>query len=324
MADLGSKAEAHGAPDLSAATRPGQFTWAEWKQILKRSWKAVGSDNLSLVAAGVAFYAMLALFPGIAALVTLYGFVSDPSVIQEHLTTMDDVLPPSAYEIIERQVSKIASSGRTTLGVATLISLAVALWSSRAGVGAMISGLNIVYDEEDKRGFFKSLLVALVLTAVMLFVGLLAVAVVILAPILLNLLPLGPVGTWITAVLRWPVIVVAVILGIGALYRWAPSRTGARVGWLSWGAAFATVVWLAASMGFSFYVANFGSYNETYGSLSAVVVLLMWFYISAFIVLFGAELNAQMEHQTRHDTTAGPVKPMGDRGAHVADTLPKR
>lgn len=324
MGDLGSKADVQEAPVFRAAMRPRQFTRAEWKQILKRSWKAVSTDNLSLVAAGVAFYAMLALFPGIAAVVTLYGFVSDPSVIQQHLATMDDVLPPSAYDIIEGQVSKVASAGRTTLGFATLISLAVALWSSRAGVGAMITGLNIVYNEEDKRGFVKSLLVALVLTAMMLFVGLLAVAVVIVAPILLDLLPLGPVGTWIAAVLRWPVIVVAVILGIGALYRWAPSRKDARVSWLSWGAAFATVVWLAASMGFSFYVANFGSYNETYGSLSAVVVLLMWFYISAFIVLFGAELNAQMEHQTRHDTTTGPAKPMGERGAHVADTLPKR
>lgn len=309
MDDPGSRAEAQKAPDFNAAAQPQKFTRAEWKQILKRSWKAVSTNHLSLVAAGVAFYAMLALFPGIAALVTLYGFVSDPSVIQQHLTTMVDVLPTSAYEIIETQVSNVASAGRTTLGFATLISLAVALWSSRAGVGAMITGLNIVYNEEDKRGFLKSMMIALVLTAMMLFVGLLAIAVVVVAPILLDFLPLGPLGTWVAATLRWPVIVLAVILGIGALYRWAPSRKNVRVGWLSWGAAFATAVWLAASMGFSFYVANFGSYNETYGSLGAVVILLMWFYISAFIVLFGAELNAQMERQTRQDTTTGSAKP---------------
>ncbi len=279
----------------SGAQKAKRFTIWDWFRILGRTWAEASKDNLTLVSAGVAFYAILALFPGIAALVALYGIVSDPVDIQVHLKTMDEVLPDSAYNIIDQQVTKVTGAGRTALGFATVFSLGLALWSSKAGVNAMISGLNIVYNERERRNYFVALFIALALTVLLLFVAMLSVGVVVAAPIVLQFLPLGPIGTWIAAILRWPVIVFAVVLAISALYRWGPRRAGARVSWLSYGAAVATAIWLVASLGFSFYVANFASYNETYGSLGAVIVLLMWFFISAYVVLLGAELNAQIE-----------------------------
>lgn len=290
----------------SAKTR--RFTVWDWFRILGRTWSEASKDNLTLVSAGVAFYAILALFPGIAALVALYGIVSDPVDIQVHLKTMDEVLPDSAYDIIDQQVTKVTGAGRTALGFATIFSLGLALWSSKAGVNAMISGLNIVYNERERRNYFVALFIALALTVLLLLVAMLSVGVVVAAPIVLQFLPLGPIGTWIAAILRWPVIVCAVILTISALYRWGPRRAGARVSWVSYGAAIATAIWLVASLGFSFYVANFGSYNETYGSLGAVIVLLMWFFISAYVVLLGAELNAQIERYGEARTSV-PTSP---------------
>lgn len=303
------------------ARKPSQFTWSDWMAIFKRTFAELSADNLTLVAAGVAFYAMLALFPGIAALVMFYGLFSDPATIQDHLSALQRFVPPEAFGLIEDQLKQVAGGGRTALGIGSILSLLLAIWSAKAGVSALITGLNIVYDEDDERGIVASLAIAFTLTLLLLVVATVAFGVVVAAPVVLDLLPLGPVATWAAAILRWPVMLAAVILAIGALYRWGPSRADARISWISWGAAIAAVVWVAGSGLFSLYVSNFANYNETYGSLGAVVGLLMWFWLSAFIVLLGAELNAEMEHHTRADTTTGPDKPMGERGAYVADSV---
>ena len=306
----------------SYARKPSEFTWKDWKAILKRTVTELGADSVSLIAAGVAFYAMLALFPAIAAVMTLYGFFNDPATIESHLGTLQRLIPPEAFVLIEDQVREIAKGGTTTLGIASLFSLALAVWSSKAGVSALMNGLNIVYDEDDERGFIWALLVALMLTVVMIVVAVIAFGIVVAAPVLFDLLAFGAFGEWLAAIIRWPLGLATVVFGIGLLYRFGPSRADAAFSWVSWGAIIAGLIWLVASGLFSFYVANFGSYNETYGSLGAVVALMMWFWISAFIVLLGAELNAEMEHQTRADTTTGPDKPMGQRGAYVADNPP--
>lgn len=264
---------------------------------------------------------MLALFPGIAALIMLYGLFADPATIQDNLSALQRFMPPDAFTLIADQVREVAGGGRTALGIGSILSLLLAVWSAKAAVSALITGLNIVYDEDDARGIVASLAIAFMLTLLLLVVATVAFGIVVAAPVVLDLLPLGPAATWAAAILRWPILLAAVVFGIGALYRWGPSRSDPRLSWVSWGAGIAALVWVAGSALFSLYVANFGNYNETYGSLGAVVALLMWFWLSAFIVLLGAELNAEMEHHTRADTTTGPTRPMGQRGAHVADTV---
>jgi membrane protein len=301
------------------AVRPSQFRFRDWRAIAGRVWNGVGSDHLTIVAAGIAFYAMLALIPTIAALVALYGLAADPADIQSQLDSLRSVMPGDAYGLIEGQVTRLVAANPKTLGLTSIFAALLALWSSRAGVNAMVQGLNIAYAEEETRNILVTLAVTLALTVVVLVIGALAIAAVVVLPALLNFLPLGPVGEWAIRLSRWPILFFAVIFAIGALYRYGPDRATARVSWVSWGAVGATVLWIVASIGFSIYVSNFANYNETYGSLGAIVALLFWFYIGAFVVLLGAEFNAHMELHTRRDTTTGPEKPMGERGAFVAD-----
>ena len=278
-------------------------------------------DNLSLVAAGVAFYALLAIFPAIAATVSIYGLLVDPQTVSEQLAATSQVLPEEARGIIEEQLSRVTSSAPAALGLGAIVSLLLALWSANKGTQSLIAALNIVYDEREKRGFVRLTLISLGLTlAIILFVivGLAAIAAL---PALLGNLGLPEEVRRLAGWLRWPLLGLGFVIGLAVLYRFAPSRNEPRWRWVSWGAVLATVLWLTGSALFSWYVANFGAYNETYGSIGAVAVLMMWFWLSALIVLLGAELNAEMEHQTGRDTTRGPERPMGERGAYVADTL---
>lgn len=277
--------------------RPREFTRRDWWQIAKRVKKEVGQDNVALIAAGVAFYSMLALFPGLAAFVGIYGFFSDPTDIARHLEILDGLLPEAAYNLIAAQLADLTSAGRTELGLTSIVGIALAFWSAKAGVNALIVGLNIVYDEKEQRGFFAQLATTLTLTGVMFgFVALAFLTIVVIPPVL-DLVQMGAIGEWLAAILRWPIVIGALIIALGVLYRFGPNRKQAGVVWASWGAAIATVLWIVGSAAFSLYVANFGSYNETYGALGAVIGLLMWFYLSAFIVLLGAELNAEVERQ---------------------------
>jgi membrane protein len=304
------------------ATRPSQFHGRDWKAVLLRVYDNITYHNLFLIAAGVAFYAILALFPAIAALVALYGLVSDAAVIGQQLETARRFLPPDAYMLIEQQVVELTTAEEQKLGLTSIIALAFALWSARAGVYGMVTGLNVAYHETDQRSILASILLTLALTSVLMVVVIAAILAIVILPAFLQIVDLDSQAAWIAGVLRWPILLAAVMLGIGVLYRYGPDRKEARVQWISWGSVVATALWLLGSVVFSFYVSNFANYNATYGSLGAIVGLLMWFFVGAFIVLLGAELNAELEHQTLRDTTVGRDRPMGQRGAFVADHKP--
>lgn len=306
-------------PGGRSARRPRDIPLREWWQILKRVQAETGQDNIGLVAAGIAFYGMLAVFPAIVVLVTLYGLVADPEAVQRQVAAMSGVVPENALAILERQMTDVASAAQSRLTYGLAIALALALWSASAGVKAMMTALNIAYDEQETRGFIWFNVLGLLLTIGAVVAIIVTLALIVALPAIIGLLPLGSAGQWLVSVARWPILLVLVIFGMGVLYRLGPCRRGARWQWLSPGAAAATVLWIIASLLFSWYVSSFASYNETYGSLGAAIILLMWFYISAYVLLLGAELNAELERHTRHDTTVGEDRPMGQRGATVAD-----
>ena len=286
-----------------------------------RVYEEIGKDRVLAVAAGVTFYGLLALFPMIAAFVSLYGLFADPATIQQHLAAAAGVLPGGAIDVIGEQVKRIAAQPGGRLGVSFAIGLAVSLWSANAGVKAMFDALNVAYGEEEKRGFFALNAQSLAFTLCAMLIMALALAGLVLAPVVLRALPLGAGLEWALSLARWPILLALIVLGLAALYRFGPSRDRPQWRWLTPGAGLAAVVWLAASMGFSWYAANLGSFNETYGSLGAVIGFMTWMWISAIIVLIGAELNAETEHQTARDTTEGPEQPMGARDATMADNI---
>ena len=303
------------------ADTPTQIPTLGWKDILWRTYEEFGQDRIMAVAAGVTYYALLAIFPAIAALVSVYGLVADPATIQDHLNTLSGVLPGGALDIIREQVIRIASQGGGTLGFSFVFGLVLSLWSANAGMKAVIDALNIVYDEEEKRTFVQLNLQSLAFTLGAIAFILLALAAIVVLPIVLDFIGLGSGVEWLLALARWPILLAVVVAGLAVLYRYGPSRDKAEWKWVTPGGLVAAVLWLVVSMLFSWYVANFGSYNETYGSLGAVIGFMTWIWISSIVVLLGAEVNAEMEHQTAKDTTEGPTKPMGARGATMADTL---
>lgn len=314
-------AEARESGRGRTARRPRDIPAAGWRDILWRVKSEMSEDNLSLVAAGVAFYGLLAIFPGIAAIVSIYGLIVDPQAAEQQVAAIGQLLPEDARAIIEEQMTRVSAHATAALGLGAIFSLLLTIWSANKGTQALISALNIVYDETEKRGFVKLNLISLALT-----VGAIAFLIVCLAaiaalPALFGNLGLPDLIKELARWLRWPVLGGAFVVALAVLYRYAPSRDEPRWRWVSAGAVVATIMWLIGSALFSWYVSNFGSYNETYGSIGAVVVLMMWFWLSALIVLLGAEINAEMEHQTRRDTTAGPEQRMGERGAFVADTV---
>ncbi len=325
---IGGAGKQHAPPH--AADEPGRGREAEtptqiptrgWKDILWRVWEEIGQDRVMAVAAGVTFYGLLAIFPAIAAFVSLYGLVADPAEIEGHLTAISTVLPGGAIQIVGEQVKRIASQGEGSLGFGFVAGLAVALWSSNAGMKAIFDALNVVYDEEEKRGFIKLNIQSLLFTVGAIVFLLTAIVATAVLPHLFDFIGLGQALEWTLAILRWPLLLVLVVLGLAALYRWGPSRDKAEWKWVTPGSLVAAVLWLVGSMLFSWYAANFGSYNETYGSLGAVVGFMTWMWISTIVILLGAELNAEMEHQTAKDTTDGAPKPLGARQATMADTL---
>lgn len=301
---------------------PTDIPAAGWKQILRRTKDEIKDDNVGLMAAGVAFYAMLALFPTMIAAITLWGLVSEPSQIQQTVEGFAGALPSSAADLITEQIQRIASNSSSSLGWALAASLVGALWSASSGTKGLMNAVNSAYDEGETRGFLKVRGTALVLTVGGIFFALIAVGLIAVVPGVLGELGLGSFGETLINWGRWPLLAVVVIFGLGVIYRYAPDRDYPKWRWISVGSVVATLIWLAASAGFAFYVDSFGSYGETYGSLAGVIVLMLWFFLTAFAVLVGAELNAETEHQTRRDTTRGRPEPMGQRDAHVADTTP--
>ena len=303
------------------ARTPAEFPARSWRRIVWRMWLGVGRDHLSIIAAGVAFFAMLAMVPAIAALIALYGLLADPSQIGETLQVFRPVMPSDVFDMLEGQVQQLVSAGQTKLGVASLISLGLTLWSARAGVTALIEGLNIVYRETDTRNIFVQYLMSLALTIAALAVAIVALLAVVALPALLHFSDLGPLGRVLAQVAPLAVLGFASVFVIGGLYRYGPHRALARKRWLTPGAIVATVGWVAISLALSVYVSRFADFNNTYGSLGAIVGLMFWLYASTFVLLIGAELNAEMELETERDTTTGRVRPMGERGAYVADNV---
>lgn len=315
----GNDAAAGGRAPGREAGHPAEFPARAWGRIVRRIWIGIGRDHLSIIAAGVAFFGMLAIFPAIAALIALYGFFADPAQIGDTVRVLRPLLPPDVYQMIEAQVGQLVAAGQTRLGVASLVSLALTLWSARAGVTALIEGLNVVYRETDTRSIVVQYLMSLVLTLAALVVAIVALLAVVALPAVLHFSDLGPLGRVLAQVAPLAVLGLASVFVIGGLYRYGPHRAPARKRWLTPGAVLATGGWVAASLALSVYVSRFADFNHTYGSLGAIVGLMFWLYASAFAVLLGAEFNAAMELQTARDTTTGPARPIGERGAHVAD-----
>ena len=304
------------------ATSPTEIGGKGWVDILKRVGGEIGRDHVALIAAGVAFYGLLAIFPGIAALMAIAGLVLDPQTVVEQLGQIGAILPEEASDIILGQAEEVAGSQSGSLGFAAILGIALALWSASAGVSSLMEGINVAYDEEDARGFVKRTLVRIALTVMLVLGFIVIVGLAVAVPVALGFLEaLGPVAELAITVLRWGVIFVVVVGLLAALYRWGPNRADAKWRWITPGAALATLLWVAGSVALAIYVRNFASYQETFGTLAGVVILLMWLWMSAFIILLGAELDSEMEAQTKRDTTTGEPQPMGERGAVKADKL---
>jgi membrane protein len=303
------------------AERPSEIPARGWFAILKRVKAEVKADNVALLAAGVAFYAMLAIFPAIIAVVTVYGLVADPAEVRSQIGELAKGLPEGADTLLTNQLQGAVGAGRQALSIGLAASLLGVLWSASSGVQALIKGLNTVYDEQETRGFVKLRGLALLLTIGAIVVAVLALALVAVFPAVLDGLGLGRAGELAASIARWVLLALLVLVALAVVYRFAPDRANPRWRWVSGGAVVALVLWLLGSVGFSVYVDNFGKYNQTYGALAAVIVLLLWLFLSAFIVLLGAEFDAETERQTARDTTVGPSRPLGERDAEVADTV---
>lgn len=304
-----------------SASTPTEIPPVGWMDILWRVYHQLQEDRLLAVAAGAVFYMLLALFPTLTALVSLYGLFADPTLINEHLSLLAGVMPDAALTIIREQVTRLAATSSNALSLGFLFGLGVALWSANAGMKAIIDALNVVYDEREKRGFIRLTLVSLAFTLGGLVFVIVALGAVVVAPLVLAWLGIESRELQIISLLRWPALLLITLLWLAVLYRFAPSRTHARWEWLSVGSLLAAVAWIAGSALFSWYLSNFANYDTTYGSLGAAIGLMMWLWLSVIVILVGGELNAEIEHQTAHDTTVMPEEPLGERGAMMADTV---
>jgi membrane protein len=304
------------------ADSPWQMPLPAWKDVALRTWRESSKDNVGLVAAGVAFYGFLALVPMLGALVLTYGLVAEPQTVIDHARSLTAVLPTDVAVLIADQLLGVVATSGEKKGLGLLVALAIALWGARNAAGSIVTALNIAYEEEEKRGFIKVTLLSLAMTVAAVAMALLAMGAAAVLGFLHHLLPgSGPVALAAWKVLSYALLAGAAAGAIATLYRYGPSREKARWTWITPGSAFASIAWLLLTVGFGFYVANFGNYNATYGSLGAVVVLLTWMYLSSYVLLFGAELNSELEHQTAKDTTRGAPQPLGGRGAWAADNV---
>ena len=318
--------------DLTRAREPGRGREANtpreipprgWADILWRVFWAVSENRILTTAGGVAFFALLAVFPAIAAIVSLYGLFTDASTISDQLSTLAGILPFGVLQVITDQITLVAKQGTQTLGTAFAVSLAIAIVSANSGVAALFDALNVVYNEREKRSFVRFYLITLLFTLAGMTFVVTAIFAVIVLPVSLRLIGLEAMTGQLFSVLRWPILLATVCVSLAVIYRYGPSRRDAKWRWVSWGSVVAGLLWIGVSMLFSWYVATFDSYNKVYGTLGAGIGFMVWLWISAVIVLLGAQLNAESEHQTSRDTTEGKPKPMGSRGAMMADHVGK-
>ena len=309
------------SPKGRDARKPTDIPSPGWKDILLRVYHEFTNDRVLLVAAGATFYLLLALVPALTALVSIYGLFAEPAGVQEHMAFIQDFMPGGGQEILADQLGRLSAQPNSGLGFALVISLALALWSSNAGMKALFEAMNVAYDEAEKRGFVKLTLTSLGFTLGAIVLLLAIIGIVVIMPLIVDSLGLGSLAELVVKIGSAVVLVIAGLIALSALYRWGPSRAEAKWKWITPGATVAVVVGMIASLLFSWYVANFGSYNETYGSLGAIIGFMTWLWIMVAFVITGGELNAEMEHQTRKDSTTGPEQPLGTRGAQMADTV---
>jgi len=323
--DAAARAERRDAASRGRyAPTPSAIPARGWKDILWRVYERLTEDRILSIAAGVTFYILLAIFPAIAALVAIYGLFADPATIAKHVEDVASFVPGGGVDILRDELNRVAAQPRGTLGLAFVVGLGISLWSANAGVKAIIDALNIAYAEREKRSFIKLTAVSFVFTLAGIAGAIVALGVVVVLPLVLQFIGLQSATETIVAVAKWPVLFVGAAFAIAVLYRYGPSRAQAKWRWVSWGSALAAAAWIGLSLLFSWYATNFGSYNKTYGSLGAVVGFMTWIWISTIVLLIGAELDAEIEHQTCRDSTVGPPKPMGARGATMADTIGHR
>ncbi len=315
------KDPALGDPHGRDAEWPSELPVRGWKDILWRVYSESTEDRLMLLAAGATFYLLLALFPFLAAFVSLYGFVADPKTVADQIAFLGSFMPSGGLELIEGQLKALASQDTDALSTGFVVGLALAMWSANSGVKALIEGLNAAYDENEKRSFIRLNLVSFAFTLGAILIGIFFLISVGVVPAVLAFLRLDNWAEMLIRVGRWPVMLAAVVVGISLLYRFGPSRKPAKWRWITPGAIVASLVWIAASIGFSWYLQNFADYNATYGTLGAVIGFMIWTWISVTILFVGGELNAEMEHQTERDSTVGRTRPAGSRGAFVADNV---
>jgi membrane protein len=307
---LGQYAGSYAHPRAGVAKRTPRPASAEcpprqWKDILVRVYRKIGMDRVIALAAGVTFYSLLALFPAIAALVSLYGLFADPATIAGHLDSLAGVMPGGAVAIIGDELRRLVAQRNDALSLTFVVGLATALWSANAGMKSLFDALNLVFDESEKRGFIRLNAVSLAFTAATIGFVIVALGAMVVLPIVLDEFGIATLAEALIRWLRWPGLLLVVMLGLALLYRFGPSRAQPRWRWITRGSAIAAVLWLVASVLFTWYAANFGSYNKTYGSLGAVIGFMVWIWISTIVVLLGAEIDAAtMEHRAGGDAAA--------------------
>jgi membrane protein len=270
-------------------------TWRDWKEIAKRVYKALGDDRLLAVAAGIVFYGLLAFFPAITALVSFYGLFADPATIREHLSLASGIIPAGGFDILREQVDRILAKGGGQLSFAFVFGTSLAIWSANAGMKAMMDALNVIYNVPEQRGFFRLNAVSLALTVGALAMLLVAIGSVVLFPLLMSFFGLGRWSESFMPLLRWPILFCGVLLALSVLYRFGPSPHGARWRWITPGSALATAQWIIGSALLSWYLANFGNYDATYGSLGAAIGMMMWMWMSSIVILLGAQFNDTLD-----------------------------
>ena len=329
-AQVGIGQSAPRSVDLERAREPGRGREAEtpeqipplgWKDILWRVLGSISTNRILSTSGSVAFFALLGVFPGIGAIVSLYGLVADASTISKHLSLLSGFLPGGVLQLIGDQIIYISRQGSDTLGAAFIVGLLIVFVSANSGMAALFDALNVVYDEREKRTLARFYATTFLFTLAGIGFVIIAITGIVVLPLMLKFVGLATRTEWLLAILRWPVLFVTIAGSLACIYRYGPSRNDARWSWVLWGSIIGAFIWMGTSMLFSWYVVTFDSYNRIYGSLGAVAGFMVWLWISAVIVLLGGELNAEMEHQTARDTTEGRSKPLGSRGAMMADRV---
>lgn len=306
------------------ASRPVDISWRGWWDVLWRVQAQLDADNVSIVAGGLALFALLAVFPSLAAAVAIYGMVASPEAIAAQIQAFSGMLPAATLQILQSQLQDLVSQRSQTLSIGVVIGILIAMWSARKGMVALITAMNVAYNEHDRRSFLRRLLLSCSFTVcgVLGFVAMVLIGVAV--PIVIAFISLGTATQWVLLAVRWALLWVIAVFALSVLYRFAPHRTHPRWEWVNAGSVIAATLWLLGGALFAIYVRNFSSFGQAYGAIGGVVVMLMWFYVSAYVVILGAEINSELERQTVHDTTIGPAMPLGKRGAFSADTIGPR